>query len=357
VFVLAFSSLQFVTPLFSSSSGSANAYSSSPLGHVATGSLDQFIPRRGFIGTYKCSSSSACPMGIADYGVNGNSNYSYSASAFASRVNFTSLSIGRSPVGCLILTLSHCMSIQQNLVDYNIFSNGRAGEYWTQDVPNIAQTGATTFDVNVVDNIWNFSSPTGTLARGSMTPNLLGKCSSDRRSLQFYFCQGALTIQTSLPFEVLMITDTGQFASGTFAGSSYVLFGFWVFHNGQLVNGEWYDLVAFTGSAASAPAYKVGGLNPLGLFNDAETVLCGPGGGSSININSVSANMMEGYIPAKGLATSPSVSLSVTGWTLIPHAWSSGADTAETVTNVAMTSPSTGLGIAGSGTDNNNQLW
>jgi hypothetical protein len=42
---------------------------------------------------------------------------------------------------------------------------------------------------------------------------------------------------------------------------------------------------------------------------------------------------------------------------LVPHVWSAGSDTSETVSGVQMKRTVTGTGIAFSGTDNNVQLW
>ena len=107
---------------------------------------EQFIPRtppgpNAFIGTYTCSSSMPCPVGVTDYGVNKASKYSYHATTFVSWANFTKLSIGTSPIGCLG-PQTHCISIQQNLVDYAVTENGKSGEYWVQDVPFVAQSGS-----------------------------------------------------------------------------------------------------------------------------------------------------------------------------------------------------------------------
>ena len=90
----------------------------------STSSVGQSIPRtppgpNSFIGYYKCSSTVPCPEGIVDYGINKASSYSYHAVTFDSWANFTTLSIGTSSNSC-----NGCMTIQQNLVDYNVFEKG-----------------------------------------------------------------------------------------------------------------------------------------------------------------------------------------------------------------------------------------
>ena len=332
-----------------------------PVNATTSALTKQFVPNPN-IGFYTCSSTKACPMGVADYGVNGKSDYSYKASTFVSWANFTTLSIGTSPNGC-IGSQSQCMTIQQNLVAYNVFEKetkaapapanvspdkGKiAGEYWPQDVPFVGQSGSNFF-INELDNIWNFSSSSAEM-NGKIYPNLLGQCSQHGGQPQFYYCLGKATIETTLPFELKIELTTGILSSGTYAGHSYVEFGIWVYHSNTLVGGGWFDQVAFSApKVKSAPYFYVSGThkNPLGLYNDAETVLCGPGGGSSIRITSVSGSLTEAYIPLSGGSL-----------TSIAHAWSAGTDTAETVSNVAMSSSTAGIGTAASGADNNVQLW
>ena len=155
-----------------------------------------------------------------------------------------------------------------------------------------------------------------------------------------------MTIKTTLPFEILMTTTTGVLSSGKYSGSAYVELGMWVYHAGKLVDGSWYDEVAFSAPASSKPYFFVGGTNPFGLNNDAETVLCGPGGGSSVRISSIAASFTEAYILSGSAVPTP-----------VNHAWSAGSDTAETVSNVKMSSTTTGIGTAVAGADNNKQLW
>ena len=135
----------------------------------------------------------------------------YHAATFDSWVNFTKLAIGTSPIGCLGAQ-TKCISIQQNLVDYRVSENGKAGEYWIQDVPFVAQSGSN-FVVNQLDNIWNFSSGSAQLG-GLLHPNLLGRCAQTGGQPRYYYCQGKLTIKTTLPFEILMTTTTGVLTSG-----------------------------------------------------------------------------------------------------------------------------------------------
>jgi len=303
-----------------------------------------------YIGTYSiCSSTSSCPIGVADYGVNGASTYSYEATTFTSWANFTALSIGTSTISCGSKS-SGCMTIQQNLVDYNVYEKGSAGpiagEYWSQDVASIVQSGSS-FKITPEDNIWNFSSYLASMG-GTIYADLLKHCAQYGGQPEYYYCTASKTITTTLPLEIRFTTKTGILSSGTHSGSSYVEFGIWVYHDGKLVSGQDYDEVAFDGKASTSPYFYVSGTtnNPYELNNDAETVMCGYGDGSVTAINSISASFTEAYI-----------AVGSTKLTAISHAWSAGADTAETVSNVKMTEQAVGIGSASAGADNNNQLW
>ncbi len=300
--------------------------------------------------SFTCSSTSPCPMGLADFGTNGKSTYSYKAVTFESWANFTALTIGTSPIKCINSMATQCMSIQQNQVDYKVYEQGSAspiaGEYWVQDVPEVSQIGSTYY-VNQLDNIWNFSAYPSEMG-GTIYPNLLSKCSSSGGQPTYYYCDGSLQLTVSLPFEILITTTTGVLSSGAHSGSSYAEFGIWVYQSGKLIGGDDFDQVAFQGKAAVHPYFYVNGKgkNPYGLYNDAETVVAGPGDGKSVAITSIAATFSETY-------KSPTASTFVK----LPHVWSAGYDTAETVSGVSMSSTTKGTGIASTGADNKKQLW
>lgn len=287
------------------------------------------------------------PMGVSDYGVNGASGYYYEATKFVSWANFTTLSIGESSSG-----VEGEMTVQQNLVDHNVYENGVAGVYWTQDVPYILSppNGGRYYTILMLDNIWNMSAPSAKLT-GALNFGLTSDCEagSGVQSSGYYYCFGNQEFLTTLPFELKMTTTTFTMANGAYAGSSAVKFQIAVYHKNRLVGAITFDEVAFIGSdSGNAPYYLVDGFefNPFGTYNDAETVLCGPGGGSTVPLNSIAATISEAYSNA-------TVSL-----TLVPHALSYGYDTAETVSGVVMSKTSgSDTGTAASGTDNQVQLW
>lgn len=321
-----------------------------PVAAVAASSVNvqQFIPNpHPDIGFYTCNASSPCPMGPTDYGVNNNTGYSYTATAFVSWANFTKLNIGDcNEEGC-----NGQMTLQQNTVAYNIWEKslsgkgGDYGEYWIQDVPYITQVKAGHYEVNLLDNIWNFSS-TNTNMPGTLYGNLKGDCAESGGQPEFYYCLAKQTIDVTLPFELEALVNVSILSSGTHKGSSAVTFTIGVYQNGTLKQLIPFDEVAWAGTAKTKPDFKVGGQNPLGLYNDAEDVLCGPGGGSSVKLINVKADMMSDYLPVGS-----------SSWTAIPHAWSAGTDTAETVYGADVAKGSGVFAVASHGTDDNVQLW
>jgi hypothetical protein len=314
----------------------------------ATGS-SAFLPRvsgpsTSTVGNYACTSSSPCPMGVTDYGSANGKTYSYTATEFVSWANFTALTIGGGKK----------MTIQQNLVDYNVAVEHNQGVYWIQNVPRISQTSSG-YQISFEDNIWNFSAayktnptmgPAGGNGNSYLTGALNGKCSGGvfkAAPVTYYACGTGTVATAKAPFEIKMVTSTLTISSGTRKGDSSVTFAAYVYAGGKLSAGYAYDQVAFTSKTSSSPAFKVGGSNPYGLYNDAELVLCGPGGGATVSITNISATLSEFYL-SKGKLTA------------IPHAWSGGSDTAETVSGVHMTASSK-IGDASHGSDNKVQLW
>jgi Thermopsin len=297
-------------------------------------------PNSSTIGSYSCSASSPCPMGIADYGSANGKAYTYTTTEFVSWANFTSLKIGSSGKGS--------MTIQQNLVDYEVAVQHNLGEYWIQNVPIVAQSGSS-YKISIENNIWNFSAVfktfVGTLKSTDLKGNLLGKCSQSGvyGTNEYYACEAKTTATVKAPFEIKMMTSTSKITSGAENGDSSATFSAFIYQAGKLIAGGSYDQVAFTSGVSSSPSFHVGGKDPGGFYNDAETVLGGPGGGASVSLPTISATFSEFYLTKGALTT-------------IPHAWSAGSDTAETASGVHMTASSK-EGVASEGADNNVQLW
>jgi hypothetical protein len=336
IFLFAISAAGIALP-----ANTASASSSSAL----TTALPPAFPASSNAGGYNCNATSYCPMGIADYGVGPHGTYGYTTNIVTSKVNFTSLNIGKADIS----GGNHEMTVQQNLVDYGVAVGNNVGEYWTQDVPYVITT-KTGFDIYMLDNIWNMSAaypatgacaPYNCMQGSDIVGNLEHNCAQSGGSPLYYYCEGKIVTKVTLPFQLVTTQTTGVMTSGTYKGDTYVKFAISIYQSGVLVTSKTYDEVVFLGTTTSSPDFKVGGNNPWGTYNDIETVLCGPGGGSYVNMTAISASLQEYY-----------------GHSMkqIPHAWSAGSDTAETINDVHVTA-SSHVALANIGVDNNQELW
>ncbi len=296
------------------------------------------------------SGSTGCQMGIADYGCSDAScstTDAYNAVEVSSWANFTTaLNIGAATPSGDGECNSGCMSIQQNAVIQGVYERGGAassssptGEYWLQNVPFVACVtsgcpSGGSYTITVEDNIWNFTTPTAIL-KGTVYGNLLGDCSSFGKFTgdPAYFCSAKQSFTTTLPFEIRMTEITGSFGSILSRGTAEAEFLLAVYHNGVLLSGGSfaYDLVAFNGIGYKWPNFHVGGMTPevSGEFYyyDYATDIIGPGGGTNVALTSISATLSEFYAPA-----------TLGSYKAIPNAYTVGYDTAETSTNVHVTS-------------------
>ena len=301
VFVFALSLCVLSAP-FSGATSSSSASLQAAIPRVPGSSSSQ-MP------SFSCSSTTPCPMGVTDFGTNKGTTYNYKATTFQSWANFTALSLPTSPIGCINPSASKVhdrpakpRGLQRLREGLGKADRGRVTR--VQDVPVIAQVSGG-YIINQLDNIWNFSKSGSqpTTMNGAIFPNLVSKCAQfgieQSGADTLYLCEGNLQFSVTLPFEIRMTTTSGVLGSGTHKGSSYVELGIFVYHSGKLVGGDNFDEVAFNGAASSNPYYFVNGkgVNPFGTAIDAETVLCGPGGGSTIAISSVKATLSESYTP------------------------------------------------------------
>lgn len=284
-----------------------------------------------------------CPMGVVDYGETPKGvDYKYTAISFESEVTFTKLNIGNATTNP---PEKGELTLQQNNVAVHVDQNGNPGVYWTQDVALVTQEKGGNYSIQGIDNIWNFSA-SGAMMSG-VHGNLEGDCASSGIGTPGqYFCEQNEAFITTLPFSIYLEMIIGTAPGGTYSGSATVIFCIAVDHGSSGLS-ECFDQVAFNGVAKATPLFEVSGKSraPNGSYYDAETVLCGPGGGANVVIKSIAATIVDTY-QANASAMFKSV----------PHAYSEGSDTAETVSGVLM-GHSGKTGKAKSGSDNGVFLW
>ncbi len=273
------------------------------------------VPKPARVNPYGIYSSEPAPVGVADFGINSTGYaYTYSTTAFRGTVHFGSWTANAQNLSS---GNGNYTSLQLNVVV--VLSHGSTlADYWIQDVP-IYNTSSHV--IYFEDNVWNLSGKS-TLTANSVQGN--GSIYS-----HVYYADGVygtypgagvtLTLPTNVSTEVTASDISGTTHVGFLYNDGYgwviydnVTFPYtkgWTFHGFQ-VNGSSY--------------------NPSGLFNDAEWILGGPGGGSGINDVASNFTMDLQYWNGHNFAA-------------VPNAYDFGSDTAEHIGNivpkVASTSP------------------
>jgi len=264
-------------------------------------------------------SSYPAPMGIGDFGLNLSNGH-------LNAYNLTSSSIE----GSLTLNSTnalypgdssspHSFSMQLNSVLNNVTVKGVSSNvYWTQ---NVAFYSTRTHQLTLIDNVWNFTSsllPASTIYSGNGVAN--------DAFPTFYYDVGP-TITVNYPFTLSLYLN-----STAINGRSTLFFNYSLASGGLVTSGS-YDEVVFNSTygmpstySAPAPHYLISGntLAPIGLFNDAEFILGGPGGGSTTTLYNLNGSMSIKILSKDGTYTN------------VPSSYDFGTDTGETSEGVAV---------------------
>lgn len=257
------------------------------------------------------------PLGVADYGLT-----NFSGTITPGVVSTPSVHGTYTPV--IMNGLSADVSgpdeygVQLNAVLNNVQLFGTPGyQFWTQNVVDYSTYSHQLF---FVSNIWNFSA-----RGGEITPNIfyqIGPNATVAAPSYYYGLGGPITI--SYPFVLNLYLN-----STVIAGRDAVFFNFTLgntpFGGTQFYAGS-YDYAIFSstvsgGAAAPTPAYVANGLayNPIGLTDDFELTIGGPGGGSNFDILAANA-----YFGLQYWNTTTSA------YEVVPSAYNWGSETGET---------------------------
>ena len=250
------------------------------------------------------SSAEPAPMGITDFGVDGAGNgYTYQSSAFFGETYIQKLTVDNAGIGSTALT------IQLNIV--LSFDVGAANyQYWVQDVAFL-DTGNR--NLQFENNIWNFSGSGAGLDSNSVSGN--GTIYSGS-----VYIAGASSTLPGEDITVAYPTQIGLIASvRTVNTRPQVVFQY-------RDTGKWvtYDNAIFPfAKSATNINYSVDGTgyNPIGLFDDAELILGGPGGGSTTAASAAKLSMSLSFFNGHN-------------YQAVPNAFNFGSDTAETISNL-----------------------
>ena len=280
------------------------------------------------------------PMGVADYGIMNTSKgpvaYNYSTSSFKAVVNITSLQVLNA-----INTGPHEVTFQLNAILNGVTIQGTPGyQFWNQNVlfytPRVGQ-------LTFLDNVWNFSSPAGSLLPGS----IISGSGTPVYPVYYY------SVGPTIPVAPTGFTVTLYLNTTTVNGNDVTFFNYSLETGGHYMSGSYdevvYNSVGGQPSTYTAPAasYVVNGsaVSDLGFIPmDAEIMVGGPGGGSTATIANISGYMQLQW-------------LNGTKYQNPKSAYDFGSETGETSSGVAVSSTSVGTANLETGPSILYQLW
>jgi PKD repeat protein len=241
------------------------------IGNCSAPSTGPVIPGCGY---YK----EAAPMGIADYGVSGYGNptpYAYSTTEF---VGVTSWSKAYFYNASLTGETTY-FTVQLNVM-LDFIAGAGSGQnytYWIQDVAVPDDATKNTFDMSYENNIWNMST---TIGGGGYVPIPSGTLSGNGsvQGTEYYYDgasgTGSGDVLTSSQFSLVVISTIVN-------GRIVVRF---CYDDPTMSSLVCYDSVTFSSATIidKDNNFLVDGytMNQMGLFEDAELTIGGPGGGS-----------------------------------------------------------------------------
>ncbi len=252
------------------------------------------------------------PMGIADLGISSsNVAYTYSSTAFLGTFAWNSEAIGSS---------GSQFTVQLNVV-LKFVSGGTTYSYWIQDVALPTNNGGNSLGMSYEDNVWNFSTTGYAMPSTTLTGN---GTVANSGGYQWYYDVAtgvpgdADTLAAPSEFQLLV---TSYLAAGGHPGVSFQ------YKDPSMASFMTYDnVVFFAGGVTNDPGFTVDGTQyvPAGspLMWSAEMDLGGPGGGSSVPVNSLTNAHMNIF------------RFNGDNYQSTPGAWNFGGDTGETSSNV-----------------------
>ena len=212
--------------------------------------------------------------------------------------------------------LPDAYTVQLNSVLVNVNLNGSTttagipNEFWTQ---NVMFYSAQLHQLQFIDNVWGFYPGLTATTFASHGPN------GTQVGNVYYYALGP-TINISYPFTAQM------YLNSTIIGGNNAVFFNYTLSNASMTMSGSYDYVVFNSTGTAQPGvavYQANGYqyDPIGLTNDFEIMIGGPGGGSQTDILAADATMTLSYWSATAHAYLP-----------VPSAINIGGETGETST-------------------------
>ena len=261
-------------------------------------------------------------MGVAYYGLRSGSGGEVIPTVLNTSAVQGTLSLSSTGIQPLYLYDSSpdFFASQLNSVTTNISLFGTAGyQFWTQ---NVIEYGYQSHQLFLITNVWNFSSPASYLS-----PNVFFAHGPDGTQVgaSYYYAELG-PISVSYPFNV-----TFTMTSTLSAGRDAIDFSTVIQTPTRTIPYRDWDFVVFNSTAPGgtplsvASPYTADGYhyNPVGLTNDFELMVGGPGGGSQADIMDAQTTMDLSYWNA-----------TTGGFQSVPAAVNAAGETGETATGV-----------------------
>ena len=294
---------------------------------------DAFFPKEPRLEDVQPLSGFA-PAGIASYGSNGSIVQTNSVRGITTvndiGVGFFSAELVNNSIAIPYFGSGNA-SLQENSV---LWLSNRQQAYWTQNVVLITESSSSSYVLQLVNNIWNFTSlssnisPSGVSGTGSVFCERLNGIASCA-----YITAGPTFIGIAPPFTISLTMTLG----GTNGGGADVKFSYQIQDSiGHNYTGQYDDATLLPGHPVESSQYfQIGGESPvaetlyggtttLTLPSDLELVFGGPGSGSSVFVNSISGSQELLYYNG-------------TSYVTVPDAYSVGSDTGEQASGIAVT--------------------
>jgi thermopsin len=267
------------------------------------------------------------PLGLADYGLSNGADQSVVGSV----VNTTELqgTVDANATGIvggdLYQSSPDSYGVQLNAVLTNINLFGSADfSFWAQDVVEYYPSSGL---MVLVTNVWNFSG--GSYAAGNAIFSHGPDGTNAWAALGYYYAESIVPFPVAYPFN-LTLTMVSSLSGGRDNVSFAVELNSTA-HPDENFSAP-YDWVVFNSLRAGAPGLTVpsnftaNGLsyNPIGLTDDFELDICGPGGGSQVDLTAADATLGLAYNVGGILVA-------------VPSAYNYGGETGETATGASVT--------------------
>lgn len=249
-------------------------------------------------------SAEPAPMGIADFGISGSSAYSYSTSEWLGNYSWSQ--------NCASGCNGGTFTVQLNVV-LSFVQGGTTYSFWIQDVAQPTTATGSSLKMEMLDNVWNFSS--SSLAKSGITGN--GTTTTDGSDYYYYDVASGTGSGATLTAPGHFYLEVRTFMSGGVPVVDYLYndgFGWIGFDQ---VHWTWATHVTnFQEFYVDGSAYNAGG-----WFDDAELDFTGAAGGTTDTLDATSnAHTELEYWNGHNFQA-------------VPSAWNFGGDTGEKMTS------------------------